>query len=129
MEAADYVTLVDYPDKYRSNTGGAGTCPWVNPLVRERGEITQLIFTGSRHWKMTNSTTCTFATTPKVLKEDWEIWKQHCFATPEVRHPHDFECFIDLGRRHQRTLISPVPTLATHCELNTLAPLVDWYNV
>jgi hypothetical protein len=128
IKIADYVTLTDYPDKYRTETGGAGTCRHVNPLITERGEITQVVITESRHWKLTNSTTCTFATTPRVLKDDWDIWTKHCFSHPDQTHPHDFQCFLEL-RAKGRSLLSPIPTLATHGEVEYLAPLVDWANV
>lgn len=116
VERADYVTLYDAPDKYIPAIKGG------NPLIPdEGGEYTQVILTKSSHWKMTNSTTMTFACSVGTLRDDKQIWDKYTSGT----HPHDFNCFLEL-REMGRTLISPIPSLSTHCEPNWLAPLIDW---
>lgn len=120
IERADYVTLYDAPDKYVPASKGG------NPLIDEDGaDVTKVILTASTHWRITNSTTCTFAAKVKTLRADYKTWKEFCFATPNVSHPNDFPCFIDL-RGQGRSLISPLPTLSTHCEPAWKAPLIDW---
>lgn len=120
IERADYVTLYDAPDKYVPARFGG------NPFIEDDGaDPSKVILTKSSHWRLTNSTTCTFATTVRTLREDFYIWKSFCFATPEQTHPHDFQCFLKL-RENGRTLISPLPSLSTHCEPNWAAPLIDW---
>jgi hypothetical protein len=120
IERSHYVTLYDCPDKYVPASRGG------NPLIPDDGaDITKVILTKSSHWRLTNSTTCTFAAKVKTLREDYPIWKQLCFPTPETTYPEDFKCFLTL-REKGRTLISPVPTLSTHCEPAFAAPLTDW---
>jgi hypothetical protein len=120
IERADYVTLYDAPDKYIPASRGG------NPFIEDDGgDVSKVILTASSHWRITNSTTCTFATRVGTLREDWDIWKQWCFPTPQQTHPHDFQCFLAL-REKGRALISPIPTLSTHCEPAWAAPLVDW---
>jgi hypothetical protein len=120
IERAEYVTLYDAPDKYVPASQGG------NPYIDEDGaDETKVILTQSRHWRLTNSTTCTFAARVGTLREDYEVWKQFCFATPDQKHPHDFQCFLEL-RSRGRSLVSPIPTLSTHVEPNWAAPLVNW---
>lgn len=119
LERADYVTLYDHIDKYiPANRGG-------NPFIAGDGaEDTRVFLTKSRHWKLTNSTTMTFATSVKVLQEDANIWRKYTQGT----YPHDFDCFIEL-RNNGRALVSPIPSVSTHCEPKWAAPLIDWNNV
>lgn len=120
LERAEYVTLYDHVDKYiPANYGG-------NPFIAGDGaEETRVFLTKNRHWKLTNSTTMTFATTVKVLREDADVWRKYTQNT----YPHDFDCFIELRNDNGRTLASPIPSLSTHCEPKWAAPLIDWNNV
>lgn len=119
IERADYVTLYDAPDKYvPARLGG-------NPFIEDDGaDATRVILTKTTHWRMTNSTTMTFATRVRTLREDLPIWKKFT----EGDHPHDFQAFLEL-RASGRSLISPIPSLSTHCEPAWLAPLIDWTKV
>lgn len=120
LQRADYVTLYDHPDKYIPSIRGG------NPFIDEDGgEDTKVILTPSSHWKLTNSTTCTFATSAGVLRHDYPIWQKWCFANPTQTHPNDFQAFLEL-RETGRSLISPIPALSTHCEPDWTAPLIDW---
>jgi hypothetical protein len=120
IERSDYVTLYDAPDKYVPARHGG------NPFIEDDGaDPTRVILTKSTHWRMTNSTTCTFAATVGVLREDYMVWKAHCFANPHQTHPNDFPCFLEL-RNKGRALISPIPSLSTHCEPAWKAPLINW---
>jgi hypothetical protein len=116
VERADYVTLYDAPDKYVPASKGG------NPLIGDDGaDETKVILTKSHHWRLTNSTTMTFACKVHTLREDNDTWKKYTSGT----HPHDFQCFLEL-RQYGRALISPIPTLSTHCEPAWAAPLMDW---
>lgn len=110
----DYVSLYDHPDKY-THTGGP------NPYVVDGGEDTKVFLSKSTHWKRTNSTTMTFATRVKTLREDMDIVTSHCHDTI----PGDFQLFCDLYKK-KRTLVTPLPGRATHGQLPWLSPLVDW---
>jgi len=118
LQIANYCTLYCHPDKYiNANCGG-------NPQVEGGGEITRVVLTNSSYWKLTNSTTMTFATNIKTLKEDVDIWEE---ATIES-YPRDYWAFcklIDKGR----SLISSIPAKSTHTEIPWLSPLIDWTKV
>ena len=116
IERADYVALYDHPDKYLPAIKGGNKF-----IDSDAGEITKVILTKSSHWKMTNSTTMTFAAKVKTLREDFEIWRKHTDGT----YPRDFDAFIEL-RNKGRSLITPIPSLATHCMPEWAAPLIDW---
>ena len=126
LEIADYVTLYDHPDKYVDKENGG------NPYVRKGGERTRVLLTKSSHWKQTNSTTHTFATKVRTLKEDKPIWWKH---TKKYHGLNDFEGFKQLGGLgsiynyffgKRRKLISCLPGKSTHIENAYLTPLINW---
>jgi hypothetical protein len=111
----NYVSLYDHPDKY---IDGA------NPFVEDGGEVTKVFLSESCHWKLTNSTTMTFASKVKTLREDESILRKWTDTT----HPHDFQMFLDL-RDKGRTLITPLPGYSTHGETAWLTPLINWNDI
>jgi len=116
LERAHYVTLYDHVDKYIPASMGG------NHFIGDDGaEETRVFLTNSSHWKLTNSTTMTFASTVETLREDAPVWLSYTSGT----YPRDFDCFINL-RKNGRTLASPIPSLSTHCEPRWAAPLVNW---
>jgi hypothetical protein len=124
LSIGDYVTLYDHPDKYW-NPGDGG-----NPFVKDGGEPTRVFLTPSSHWKLTNSTTMTFAARVSTLIEDRPIWWKHT-----QKWPNDFEAFKELCGRgslynyffgKRKKLISPLPGFSTHVETKFLTPLIDW---
>jgi len=108
----DYVALYDHPDKY---IDGA------NPYVEDGGEVTRVMLSESCHWKITNSTTMTFAAKVKTLREDEEILRKYTLG----EYPRDFEMFLAL-REKEHGLITPIPGYSTHGETAWLTPLTDW---
>lgn len=119
LARSHYVTLYDHLDKYMPPTEGG------NPFIDDdAAEETKVFLTESSHWKLTNSTTMTFAAKVKTLREDEAIWRKHTEGT----NPNDFACFIEL-RNKGRSLSSPIPSLSTHCEPKWAAPLIDWERV
>lgn len=116
---SDYVSLYDHPDKYIPARQGG------NPFIGEdRAEVTKVFRTETWHWKLTNSTTMTFATHMDVLREDRDIWKKHTDGS----HPNDMQAFLEL-RSKGRSLATPIPSLSTHCDLPWLAPFGGWKNI
>lgn len=116
----DYVSLYDHPDKYiPANRGG-------NPFIEnDGGEVTKVYLTKSCHWKMTNSTTMTFASKVKTLKEDESILRKW---TNMGDYPRDFDMFIEL-REKGKVLLTPIPGYSTHGETAWLSPLTDWETI
>ena len=60
----------------------------------------------------------TFATNVKCILEDLAVYHEYC----KTGYPFDNEMFLHLGKKN-RKLISPMPSMSTHCELKWLAPL------
>ena len=108
---SSYVTLYDHPDMYDP----------ANFAVKYGGEKTRVILGKYCHWKITHSTTMTFATTVKVLKQDWRIFDRWT----QTRHPYDCQIFTDLSRNRHR-LICSLPGYSTHGESAFLSPLTSW---
>lgn len=109
---ADYISLYDHPDKYMDG---------INPYVEGGGETTKVFLGNVCHWKLTNSTTMTFAAKVKTLREDEKILRRWTSGN----HPDDFKMFIEL-RESGRSLITPIPGYSTHGETNWLCPIIDW---
>ena len=112
LRFAEYVSFYDHPDKYLPPKFGG------NKFITDQGvENTGIFRTENSHWKFTNSTTCTFATTSDVMRQDQKIWKTFCPA----KHPYDFQSFLALGLRG-RKLATSLPGKSTHTEKPWISP-------
>lgn len=116
LSISDYVSGYDHMDKYINIYEGG-----VNPFVQHGGEPTRVILSKSSHWKYTNSCCMTFATTVRLLKEDYNVYEEFCQDTL----PYDFQMFLKLTQKGRR-LISSIPAVSTHCESQWLSPFIDW---
>ena len=115
---ASFATLYDHIDKYMDpNKGG-------NPYCAGGAEDTRVYLTKSIHWKLTNSTTMTFAAKVSTLKRVEPILRKHTNES----YPKDFDMFMEL-RSQNELLVSSIPAYSTHGETKWLAPLVDWSKV
>lgn len=112
---AEFLSLYDHPDKYVDG---------VNPYVSGGGEVTKVFLSESCHWKLTNSTTMTFAAKVSTLKKYETILRKHTSTS----HPHDFKMWVEL-REQGASLITPLPGYATHGETAWLSPLTNWFEV
>lgn len=115
---ASFISLYDHPDKYLPPSQGG------NPYCQGGAEDTRVYLTDSCHWKITNSTTMTFAAKVKTLKRTEEILRKHTNTT----HPNDFNMFLELREKNE-LLITPLPGYSTHGETAWLSPLIDWSKI
>ena len=116
---ASFVSLYDHPDKYLDPSKGG------NPYCEGGAEDTRVYLTDSCHWKITNSTTMTFASTVEVLRRTEPILRKY---TNQGHYPDDFKMFLDL-RAQNDLLVTPLPGYATHGETAWLSPLTDWSSI
>lgn len=116
---ASFVSLYDHPDKYLDPSRGG------NPYCEGGAEDTRVYLTQSTHWKMTNSTTMTFAATVETLKRVEPILRKW---TNQGHYPDDFKMFLEL-REQLELLVTPIPGYATHGESAWLSPLTDWSSI
>jgi len=131
---APYATLYDHPDKYQDREDpryqkghGQIDIDDINgirkPLnVYIKGEETVVYASKSCHWKLTNSTTMTFATTVKHLREDYdEMINIH---TGKVL-PMGSTTFNFLASKG-KGLISSIPAFSGHAEERWLPYFKNW---
>ena len=112
---ASFVALYDHPDKYITPEDGG------NPYCQGGAEDTRVYLTDSCHWKITNSTTMTFAAKVKTLRIAEPTLRAYTTGT----YPQDFKMFLKL-RKQGHLLITPLPGYSTHGETAWLTPLTDW---
>ena len=112
---ADYCSLYDHPDKY---IDGA------NPYVQGGGEMTRVMLSTSSHWKVTNSTTMTFASKVKTLRKTENILREYTQGS----YPRDFDMFVHLYNS-AHYLVTPIPGYSTHGETAWLTPLINWKKI
>jgi hypothetical protein len=111
---ASYVTLYLHPDKFMSPYEGG------NPEVDADGGYSTKIYRGKTQlYGMFNSTTMTFASTVKTLKEDEEVLRKY---TNQGHYPDDYKMFLHL-RENGKALLCPLNAFSTHGETAWLAPL------
>ena len=115
---ASFVSLYDHPDKYIGPDKGG------NPYCNGGAEDTRVYKTDSVHWKITNSTTMTFAAKVSTLKANEAILRKHTSGT----HPNDFQMFLEL-REANELLITPIPGYSTHGETAWLSPFTNWKKI
>lgn len=114
-----FVSLYDHPDKYIGPDQGG------NPYCDGGAEDTRVYLTNSCHWKITNSTTMTFASKVSTLKRTESILRKW---TNMGHYPQDFKMFLEL-RDNNELLITPIPGYSTHGETAWLSPLTDWGKI
>jgi len=115
---ASFVSLYDHPDKYLDPSRGG------NPYCEGGAEDTRVYLSKSSHWKITNSTTMTFASKVSTLKRVESILRKHTIGS----YPNDFKMFLEL-REQNELLITSIPGYSTHGETAWLAPLTDWSKI
>jgi hypothetical protein len=115
---ASFVSLYDHPDKYLDPSRGG------NPYCEGGAEDTRVYLSKSSHWKITNSTTMTFASKVSTLKRTEDVLRKHT----NTKHPNDFHMFLEL-REQNELLITSIPGYSTHGETAWLAPLTNWSNI
>lgn len=112
---ANYMNLYLHPDKFMSPMQGG------NPEVDQDGGYLTKIYRGKTQlFGMFNSTTMTFASKVKILKEDESILRKYTAGT----YPQDFQMFLEL-RDNGKVLLTPLNTFATHGETAWLSPLYE----
>ena len=115
---ASFASLYDHPDKYLDPRLGG------NPYCEGGAEDTRVYLTESTHWKITNSTTMTFAATVETLKRTEPTLRKYTQGS----YPEDFKMFLDL-REQGELLITSIPGYSTHGETAWLSPLTDWSSL
>ena len=115
---ASFVSLYDHPDKYLDPSLGG------NPYCSGGAEDTRVYLTKSTHWKITNSTTMTFASKVETLRKCESILRKYTQGS----YPEDFKMFLEL-REQNALLITSIPGYSTHGETAWLSPLTNWENI
>jgi hypothetical protein len=105
-EDISYVSLYDHPDKYTHMI---------------YADLTSAIYhTKTHHWRTVPNTTGSIIFNKQILEEDYDI---------HTSNASDFGRFEYLRQNRQRFVLTPVPSLATHCEVEYLAPIINWESI
>ena len=102
----NYLSLYDHNDKY---------------FYEMYDDLTsKILTTKNRHWRTTPSTCGSFIVNKKVFDLDFDI---------QSTVHGDHEKFLDLNSKRGRCVITPIPSLSTHCMTDLLAPTIDWESI
>lgn len=100
-----YVSLYDHLDKY----------------LPDYSDLTsQIYITKSSHWRTVPSTCGSFVVNKKTLDNDYDI---------HTSFYSDHDKFIWLGENRDRIILSPIPSLSTHCVEQFMAPIINWKQI
>jgi hypothetical protein len=105
-EDIDYVTLYDHPDFYNPN--------------HYPGLTSYILPTKTHHWKTVPSSTGSVLVSKRIINEDFDI---------HTSNPSDRGRFEHLSAYKGRSVLAPIPSLSTHCEVEWLAPVIDWEKI
>lgn len=130
---ANYVTLYDHPDKYQNNkdpryTWDHGRVDIDEEGIRKPGVIyntpssCDLYISKSVHWRTVGSTTMTFATTAKNIKDDY---KEMVDLHTGKHLPMGGDTFKMLKAKGKQ-LLSCLPAYSGHGEEKWLPYFINW---
>lgn len=102
----DYLSLYDHNDKY----------------IYEMYESlsSKIFYLGQHHWRTAPSTCASFMCTKKTLIDDFEI------LTSGIT---DYYFFTKIINEKNKTLITAIPGLSTHCMSGYTSPGIDWFDL
>jgi len=121
LKLGQYVSTYDSWDKYIDADKGGN-----NPLIYGGGEDCKVLLGETRHWKTSNATTGSFASTVKTLQEDYPIISKYC--QPQFQHPQDFALFRELIGQRGRILVNPLCGASMHVGLEP-SPYINWEEI
>jgi hypothetical protein len=99
----NYVSLFDHLDKYY--------------YEMYKNLVSKIIVTNTRHWRTTPSTCGSFIIPKNIFMEDYDI-----LSTRDGDH----EKFLWLAKHRNRTVITPIPGLSSHCINGVESPTINW---
>ena len=102
----DYVSLYDHNDKY--------FLPMYDELV------SKVLTTEDHHWRTTPSTCGTYVINRETFDKDYDI---------QSTHVGDHNTFLWLNEHRQRSVLTPIPGLSTHCMEGLLSPAINWEQI
>lgn len=107
FQGLNYVSLYDHGDKYT----------WMHLYEN----LTSKIFaTNTHHWRTVPNTCGSYVCTKKLFLEDYDI---HSGLEGDANK------WLWLEQNRGRFLLSPIPSLSTHCMETLLAPTIDWKKI
>jgi hypothetical protein len=102
----EYVSLYDHKDKYFYSLYDSLT--------------SKILLSNTHHWRTTPSTCGSFLLKVNTYKEDKEVFNMWM---------PDFYFFNHITTIKNRSLITPIPGLSTHCMEGYLSPNINWERI
>lgn len=101
-----YVSLYDHNDKYF--------------LSMYEDLVSKIITTKTHHWRTTPSTCGSFIISKQILEEDFNVLSTMV---------GDHNKFLWLNKNRERSVITPIPGLSTHCMKGLMSPTINWEKI
>ena len=106
FEGLSYISLYDHNDKY--------FLPIYHDLV------SLILTTDTNHWRTTPSTCGSYLVYKKVFQEDY---LDHTTVIG------DHNKWLYLSQTKERSVLTPIPGLSTHCMEGLLSPTINWKQI
>jgi hypothetical protein len=102
----DYISLYDHNDKY---------------FPEHVNELISIIYvTNTHHWRTITSTCGSFIITRNLFEQDFDVW---------INAIGDHPTFMYLNEYKNRSLLTPIPGLSTHCMETLMSPTINWEEI
>lgn len=125
----DYLHVKDWSDKiltlfstFNLNGGYISTYDHFDKyfLPQYQDLVSKIYATKNHHWRTTPSTCGTYVVNKKTFLEDYDI---------HTNLEGDHNKWLHLTETKNRFVLSPIPSLSTHCMEGLLAPAIDWKKI
>ncbi|CAB4124382.1 Glycosyltransferase 2-like [uncultured Caudovirales phage] len=92
-----------------------------------------IVHGSNRHWRTGQFTTCVLMTTPKLFKDNWELFETLAlkyngnYLQPRTEHFEESNTIWNIWKSGKAIRLNPIPSLALHLQFDPQKdPFINW---